>query len=260
MPDYITRKRISTLEYKAKYEPWFLARKPDSPHTLDEEFEGSRTLTDKGWSIGPGLVSTAIDPYASFNTVASYRTSLDSIRASWLMVQSTNDGTIVYPVHRSLTVPTNLLVWARLSWFSRNAAAADNDNVLGIIMSASTAAGLPDPNNSVALHINETEANEYAFQFWVSNGGAFTTTERVNLLTTEHFSFEYVAMQKIGTAMHYWVAPASGNWFWLGSATYAGPTMDRVGLYVQNSSGSSPGNMICGVDFIRFRESADWLP
>jgi hypothetical protein len=234
---------------------WSLDKKPVSPNASDDEFE-SGALT--AWTTGGSQQATAIDPYATFTTATQWRYS-HTLRPSWLMIQPTADATYIVPIHKSVTVGTNFMVWARLSFNSRSSATvSNNDHGIGIGLSA-TSAGAPDFNNFVLLFLSEPNANDKAIRWSSTAASVAATTGSLSVSTTLNVDTQYVLIQKIGSTIHYWCAGPSGSWLYLGSHTNAA-TFDRVFLRVANAATTAPGNMILGIDFIRFYSGADKLP
>lgn len=240
-------------------QPWHLAKKPLIAHPYDEEFEGDLSKwTLGGTQLSP--LSTPIDPYANFTATSDWRYSLNSRRPSWLMMQPSINAAGFFPIHKQITIPTNLLVWGRFNFMSRyTATVVDGDHGIGFYLTA-TSGGVPDTNNSVQFYLNESDLNEYAIQWAKIEAGVATNVEQILTLGQERLSFDCIALQKIGSTIHFWVGNTSGQWAYLSSFTYAGATLDRVAIIVANNSSTAPGNMVMGVDFIRFVESATFLP
>lgn len=232
---------------------------PSSPHADDLEFD-SGTALPAGWSNGGTPIATAINPYTSWTTAGEWRYSVNSLRPGWLMVQPPADATGFQPIHKATTIPTNLFMWSRMTFNIRNTAApTNNDSSIGIVIGASSAGAL-DTNNFVVCYLMETDTSEYAVQASSVVAGVSTDIEYFPSTSgIDKLPFSYVAIQKLGTAYHFWAAPASGNWVWLGSLTNTA-TMDRVAIRAANASTGTPGNMIVGVDFIRFVASGTYLP
>ncbi len=246
---------IAALE--AASSGWNLAQKPITPHAYDDEFEGSLSA----WAIGGSQVATEIDPYAGFTTATEWRYSLNSKRPSWLMVQPAATGAYIDILHKAITIPTDLLVWARVTFNRRNAAVAANDCSIGFGLCASSA-GAPDGTNKVAIYFNEADASDIAAQYNVANGGADTVVEYGfgSGAGTAMVDAAYMALQKLGSNVHFWIAGAGGNWLYLGTVAYSGATMDRVFITAANATNTGPGNMILGLDFIRFSATSKLLP
>ncbi len=238
---------------------WSLATPPASPHADDCEFDEA-SIAAGGWTEGGTSVGTAINPYANFSTAANWRHSYNDRRPGWLMIQPTADATTIWPISKTVTIGANHLAWARLSYATRaSATVTGNDHSIALALTASSG-GAVDGNNYVALFLSETDTNEYAVQFQKSVAGVITTTEYIVALTAEKLSFSFVAIQKISSDFHFWVAPENGNWMWLGTLNYAGATVDRVAIQTTNANTAAPGNMVVGVDFIRHSATADFLP
>ncbi len=234
---------------------WSLARKPASPHADDDEFE-SGSLS--AWTVDGGQSGTAIDPYGNFSTAGAWRYSNHSARPSWLMLQPSADAGLIYAIHKPVTVGSSKLMWARISYNTRyTATLAANDHTFGIGLHASSA-GAPSANDHVIFYANESDSNEYAIQTSIMIGGVATDKELTMALTVERFNFSYLIMQKISTAFHFWLGTESGQLIYLPTLaqTYTGATLDRAAIRIGNGATTAPGNMVLGVDFIRFSDSA----
>ncbi len=241
---------------------WSLARKPASPHADNEEFEGTPGTIPVAWTQGGSVQATAIDPYANFNTATQWRHSTNSRRPSWLMMQPTADATQIFAIHKPVTVGTNKAVMTRLSWNSRYASTVTaNDSSIGIMFCASTA-GAPDVGNCVQFFIQETNTNEWAVKSAAAGGGTAGGKHVITNVQDGHSGFQYLLMQKISTAVHFWIAAEGGRWIYLPTCalTYSGATMDRFGVIIMNSMTSAPGNQVLGADFFRFSDAADFMP
>jgi hypothetical protein len=230
-------------------------------HADDDEFDSGTTISTS-WTVDGGRVATAIDPYANFTTAGAWRSSHNSMRKSWLMVQPTATGTYIEGLHKAVTVGSDKLVWTKLSFNRRNTSVADNDCAIGFGLAA-TSGGLPDANNRVSFYLTESDAGDLATQYNSVSGGVATTVEwgygagtAVGLLIDTC----HMAIQKIGTTIHYWLSPNGLNWVHIGTTTYTGSALDRACIFFANNSTTTPGNMIMGVDFIRFKDSATYLP
>lgn len=237
---------------------WGLDQRPASPHASDDEFEGSGSPS--GWTTGGSQQATAIDPYATFATATQWRYSHNVMRPSWLMLQPTNDNTNIFPIHKAVTVGTDFMAWARLSFCHRNSATvAGNDHSIAFGLSA-TSSSAPDGNNYVALCLNESDANEKAIQWESVVGGVATGPTELVITATLLNDAQYCLIQKISSTIHFWIAGHSGSWFWLGQVTN-GASFDRAFVRISNgTTPGAPGNMMMGIDFMRFYSGADKLP
>lgn len=240
--------------------PWSLAKKPLVAHVSDEEFEGDPSR----WTpAAGGILQDTLSPYDQFSTAGEVRYSLKH-RPSWLMFQPNAGGASVRVYHKGITVTTNFLCWGRFSWNSRyTATPAGNDHSLAIELSQ-TVNGAPSGNDNYTFYINETDLNEYAIQT-TSNiaGGVGPSVEVILALATEKFSLSHFAVQKIANTIHFYVGTDSGTWIYLPTLTmdYTGGAMpDRVGILCFNGATTTPGNMILGCDYIRFKDGASFLP
>jgi hypothetical protein len=230
-------------------------------HADDDEFDAGTTISTS-WTVDSGRVATAIDPYANFTTAGAWRSSHNSMRKSWLMIQPTSTGTYIEGLHKAVTVGSDKMVWAKLSFNRRNTSVADNDNSIGFGLAA-TSAGVPDANNRVSFYLTESDAGDLAVQYNSVSGGVATTVEwgfGAGTATGLLIDACHMVIQKIGTTIHYWVSPNGTNWIHIGTTTYTGTAMDRACIFFANNSTTTPGNMIVGIDFIRFKDSATYLP
>jgi hypothetical protein len=224
---------------------------PETPHELDDEFEGS--VIDPAWDSGVTLdYVTPMDPY---NPATGHRGNINDTNPSWLMVQ----GTAVYSKAFPGGLPTNCLIWARMRW-SRDLADINGRTNHAIWFGASSG-GLYDNSNQLAVSITEWLAGEYA-QGYYRNGGSFprwgSGTAHMN---NEGTSAEYVAIQKLGSVYHGWIIGHGGNRFYLGSVNESvlPGTLDRIGFTISGSQ-VNPGVLISGIDFFRVIESAVFVP
>lgn len=227
-------------------------------HEYDDEFNS--TVLDAAWSYTSTWSATAPDPYAAFAAGDTRRALHTERRRSWLVVQPPGDG-VGKLMHKSIVCPANFFVWARVSFSLRVGSAVNNDAGISLNLTASSA-GAPDINNEVAVTVNELDASKTTVQFQKTEGGVFTTLqEGQNIFTTINTAqpFDAMGIQKIGTTYHGWVFTSSGMAMHLGSTVFA-PTVDRLAFHFRNAAITAPGNMLIGVDFVRCKNSATYLP
>jgi hypothetical protein len=241
--------------------PWSLATAPATAHAWDVEFDSGSLPS--GWAIDTGNSVGAPDVYSTLTTADKFRHSLNTWRPSWLMFQPTNTQALIYPVGRgSLTFPSNIFVWARLSVMAKRGtvvATTNNQASLGLQLSADGTT-----TNSTRIWINETETGGFTAQFDVVNAGVITATNDLAVIGTASTQdrihhYEYVGIQKLGTTYHGWLFTDAGNPFYMGSGTMA-TSLGHAQIICSDGGTSSPGSALMGVDFIRFSETADWLP
>lgn len=230
--------------------------KPAAPHAYDDEFENA--ILDPKWVRVGGTVAfndaIAIDPYAGFAT--EHRQSLHSYRPSWLMVQPASVGYVAYtqPV---VTLGADCFMWSRCAFAMRTGSNADNDHEFGMVLCATTA-GVADLNNRVHVYVNESAAG--VAHVWAGKvvAGVYTVTQGLDLVPgtnansvwSQHFC--YLGIQKIGTTYKFAVGTTHGHWMFLTEQTHAS-TMTFLGVAGNNAATTTPGNMIMGCDFIRFK-------
>jgi hypothetical protein len=243
--------------------PTGLSAPPDVAHLMDDEFEDTTLSGD--WTVSPIVpVASAIDPYGAYTGTVGPRVEIHTDRRkSWLMCQPSASASTT-KIHKAYTVPTNVFMWARMSFNSRSATTPVNqDFTCGIAFTQTSAGPDADESNRAALYLNESDGGKAQPQAVGTEGGVteYNYDGFDNYVSLMQYSpIEYIAIHKVGSVFHYWVAPASGSWIHFGSYTTFGGTMDRVTITFQNASTASPGAPIMGIDFIRFVESATFLP
>lgn len=228
-------------------------QKPFASDARDDEFENVTPYS--GWTVIGTQSGTAIDAYASFNAAATYRTSWNSLRNGWWMMQPGYDGGLC-GLKKAITVNTNDFVYARIS----------TNHVLG--------ASMVDANSSARIALTSDAAGTHFVIIEVNSQSTPATGPRVTLandlvadvtvaLTANNSlsSIEYIGLHKVGTRFYGWVAGHDGAWNLVGSSVNAN-TMGWVWLYGTNSGApaANNGNPIVGFDFIRFKNTATDLP
>lgn len=252
-PGYAPRRRAFSLD-----------EKPAVPHAYDDEFEGS--VLDPKWTraVTAGIFNdlTAIDPYAGFLAAAGGRSSVNSYRKSWYMAQP--GATQQFRIRQTVSLPTDCFIWGRFSFnFRYNTAATDNDSIVSIQLLADTA-GSPDENNQVFMHMNDGGVNAMQAHAGRLQAGvpASTTTQDVGPQTVGTDSLCqpicYAGIQKLNTTYNFYVGMPNGNWIALASQTQTS-TLVYLTMTFGNAMTTTPGNMVLGCDFIRFR-TGRYLP
>ena len=228
-----------------------------SPNANDDEFDSA--ILNPAWSFTSTFTGTP-DPYAAF-AAGDTRMDVHTGRRSWLRLQPPGDGVDNKRLHKPIVYPANMFVWMRASMSQRIATVTNTDAGIQLMLSA-TAAGVPDVNNAVFMALNEADASEVALQFQKIDGGILTVVqEGFNCFAgvTNAQPYDSVGIQKIGTTYHGWAFTPGGHALHLGSTILA-TAIDRVAINFGNAAIASPGNMIMGVDFVRFVASGTFLP
>lgn len=234
---------------------------PMNPHPQDDEFVGGN-LDDWGvYNFTGGAPASfgfnEIDAYdTTFTSGNILRVANNTYRPSWLMMQP-HSGSQTFFVYKAYTLPTNLLMWARMRFNMNLTSIINNDNYMFLQFMTDAGGGVPGNNNRVTLFLNEPDGGTTQAQ------SQYTTTSTAGIVTTTNVvaqgqALEYVAIHKIGSTWHMWVGTNAGNWIWMTSYSL-GFTPDMVGFGTQNVSGSSPGPGVHGIDFIRFIETDNFL-
>lgn len=232
---------------------------PSSPHAQDDEFDGSSIGSE--WIVYDAIdeeeglfLEDQVDIYDNFSTGYDIRANINSpSRPSWLIMQppASNNGFYVY---KPYSVPTNLLMIARLKFNTTNAAQLSNDANYAIIISPDNGSGRPDGGDTLYLFINEQDGSDCRAQYQ-RGGSVISTSSDVDF---KGQALEYAALHKIGTTYHAWVGTYSGNWIYMGSTTESS-TMSYVGFTMNNNTTNLPGSKALCVDFVRFYETDNFL-
>lgn len=226
--------------------------RPVTPHQYDEEFDENFNRDD--WSFYNSGLKTVdwdeVDAYDTTYTGRALRVNVNSSRKSWALFQSGDTGTSYFM--KPIVAPTNLVMMSRLKFNHRHTGSGAPS--IGIVFAKDNSG--PDPTNIVTLLLNGS-TNVYATLSSLTGGeGGFGT--QTTATDEEGQALEYIALQKRGTAYDGWVGTASGNWIYLGFEG-AGYTIGWAGFYIYNSSTAAPGLAITGSDFLRFKETDNFL-
>jgi len=238
--------------------------RPSAAHAEDDEFDSGSLSGD--WAVqnltAPAVGSFsegAIDAYdTAFNSGNVLRTEHNGdAKRSWLLVQPPGSGD-VFAVFKAYTLPTNLLMWSRMTTGRKVTGSAVGDSEIGLAFMTATA-GVPTIASRVEMKLNHLTSGisrARAHYYNVSSGeiGEIDTSD----VDQQGQALEYVAIHKVGTDYHCWVGTES-NWFWMATYSGIGFTPDLVGFSVRNASVTAPGACIHGVDFIRFIETDNFL-
>lgn len=252
--------------------------KPLSPNPLDDEFEDDPldpawVYTGFGAPLGFG---TPPDPYANLGS-SGHRAATAQHRSgpggggSWLKMQldgGSGNGGIQKPLG---ALPTNQFYYARLQCNWRNQAADsvnDNKIALTVFETGQMATSIPLNGCNVCLVDTDRSGAEIESAFWGRAGSGFVdvqfTTARKNAGDSNRAWSSmsgYVAIQKLGLVYHAWLAHSEQGWMYMGNMTNgSGAAWDSIAVWGSNVGGTSPGNMIIGVDFVRVVDSAVFLP
>ena len=242
---------------------------PESPNALDMEFNTS--VVDPGWSVQaldgatPGSISAAeIDAYdTAFNSGTAVRINQNpTTRPSWMMIQAPAIiGVGRFSIYRTITLPTNLLIMARIKFNTRRADNNAEDSYAGISLHKANT-GVPEFANSIHLFLNEGDAGETLaeYRYYNPSGTGLGLYEATDT-DSQGQALEYVAIHKIGTTYYGWVGTASGNWIYMArlTASEVPYVPDLLSIKVSNTTASTIGPSIVGVDFIRFYETDKFL-
>lgn len=240
---------------------------PTSPNGDDEEF--ASTTPPAGWELynySDSVVITpsgSIDPYSALtaNDSAHLKTHTDW-RASHFAIQvsteTTNRG---YFYTKQLTVPTNRVIWARMSFFTRFAETSTTGGNFGLCF-AGVSSSHASSNDTVLMYLDGVSLGPTVLGIKTSKtvSGSFTLLNTgPNPISGVGIVWEYLAIHKIGTTYHFWSFTASGQKQYWGSTTHSG-TMSAIGFFIRDGNSTTPGNAIFSADFIRCIDSATQLP
>ncbi len=244
---YAPRKRAASLDDA-----------PSSPHAYDDEFNVGSALNVKWSRRGNWNDATAIDPYASFSSPTGGRWSHNGFRPSWLMVQpDTSSGTgNSAEIYQSVSLPSECFAWARMSFNIRYNAVVANDARVGLSFHADSSG--PDDNNRALIFLNLPGTNTVVCSAGRVQAGVSVTTTSKNVgpqsLGVDSLCQGacYIGIQKLSTTYNFFLGHPNGNWNILASQTLSA-TIAFMTLTFINASTASPGNMLVGCDFVRFK-------
>lgn len=242
-----------------------MSRRPVTADADDEEFEDGLG----GWTQGAAYDSgNAVDPYATLGLSDGFRQDINNLVPScaiWQPDRRSVSGTPVTftpMVHKAHTYATNECIWAKLmsSRKAPSSSATDNDASIGLFLSA-TSSGVPDFDNGLWIFASEVDGGAVDIQVIAYTGGVGVglSSPSTASMDSEYNGSLYVAVQKRGTAYDFWFNSTESplNWRWLceTSSAYA-TSLDRVAVCASNASTTSPGSLLVGCDFVRFRETS----
>lgn len=236
-----------------------LANPPASPDPRDEEFD-----TDlSNWALDGLSSASAINAYAQFNT-GGWRYNFNSLRPSWLMLQSPADGLSYYTIQKSVSISSGDFIWMRGHSARRGAVSStsNNEGTIGFALSATNGLGVVDTNNMISAFLVEADGATIDVQMDKVEAGIYsgTYTSGGNVSQGDPVNqFEYIGIHRQGSNYHLWVAPPSGQWRWVGVMSFT-PTVSRVSIRISNVAMTAPGNTLVGIDFLRFLASAPAPP
>jgi hypothetical protein len=232
-----------------KYLPWSMWDYPATPDARDDEFD---TAGLAGWTSLGTLSGTPIDPYVAFSTANTWRGDANTTRPSWLMVQATTGGG-VYGVAKAVTLNTNDLVWCRISSDNRTTYVANNARI-GLLLTNT----ISDPATHYAGIVWNIDAGGTNPCVASLSEGVFIASPTMNGSIGSQ-PIQGLAIHKVGTRYYFWAFTEGGTRIPVGTVINAN-ALTHVWLYCINTSSATFGNAIVGYDFIRFVNSATYLP
>lgn len=233
----------------------------------NDEFD-TDTLAS-GWAAyEPFAGAAATISYDTVNTYDTAHTTAGTVRVSlnaarrpsWMLIQAPDDGNATAPdrgyiIHKSVTLGTNAIIWARMKIGRIGATLADSS--IGICLGASSGS-LFNHDNQVAVWLNHSAAGPAAQARLDRVDAGVYASVGTSSGSGLGLGCEHVVIHKRGTVYHGWAGTNAGSWFYLGSYTHAS-TLDRVGICVLNTGVDAPGVCVSGVDFVRFIAAENFL-
>jgi hypothetical protein len=229
-------------------EPLDLLAPPINPSPYDDEFDG--VSLDSAWTRGGGPFDDVnpIDPSAAITTGLGSRSSHNSYRKSWYMVQP-QVGTATTGITKPISFASECFIWARMSFTHRVAAQTNGDGNIALSFTIGYSF-IP----RLSLFLNESDANTIQMQMDDDVTGGVALSNNVGGAGTVAVGqvVHTVGLQKLGTTYHTWGLSAAGNWLHMTSAVNAAVfTHATFSLETENST--APGNAIYGFDFFRYK-------
>lgn len=231
---------------------------PINTHVDDLEFDS--VTFPSGWTIdnSDGVIITpsgAIDPYSAFTANDSAHAPIDTdFRRSHMAFQGSTEGSLRrYAFYKTVTVPTNRVLWARFGAASRFTSTS-GDSECGI----SFYDGL---GNVVSILQLTDEPGRTQIRCTNETISTYTSVVQSGFIDAgKGYPWDYFAIHKRGTTYHFWTFTDAGQRHYWGSTTHTA-TMTRIAIYVGEFAQSTvPGNTYHMFDFIRNIDSATQLP
>ena len=244
-----------------QYNPDFilptLARKPDTAHPYDEEFDEGTTL-DAAWSayrVNPGgsspgthsPISTSSNICSRYNDSTEFRVNVNPTqRPSYLRVQPIQgDGSNM--LTRAVTVPDNFLIYMRFNWTQDHDVSNSEGNILMALSEAATG-----DNNDIRIMLNQAAGNYQSVVVFQKRAGGSPDSKINTDRNSEGSAIEYLAIHKVGTTYYGWAGTES-NWVLVGSFTSVSYNMAHLHIKFKDQLGDP--TRVYGIDFIRFLET-----
>ncbi len=223
----------------------------------DDEFDSD--VLDPSWT--PQIAGDGTNPIDPWTQRASggWRWSLNNqsnggviSRPSWFLAQPTPADNCT--LNKTVSLPTECFVWARMSFGFRNAGQTNNEMNIVLQLVDNTISG-------VYINLNEMNTNvASATSASITNGTGTELARSGNIggAPGEGQPAHVVGIQKINTTYHFWVMSSAGNWIWMNSTT-SGVTVTLARISIIALATGAPGNLIGGVDFFRIKNGR-YLP
>lgn len=227
--------------------------RPLTPHALDDEFD-STTLNPAWTTGGAGWTNGGIDPFLSSAAGNALYELHTQRRPSWLMVQPQTSPAFITKNISSIS-GGDFFTWCRVSNELRVSAVADQESA--IIFSL-----INNSLNNVNIIIGPNGANNITATFYRFVAGVVLQIGQTRNMfngTSGMQPIEGCGIQKIGTNYHGWAFTGAGAAIWLGTTNVAF-AVPSLSPQFYSSQTANPGNRISGIDFVRFKEGAVFLP
>jgi len=179
-------------------------------------------------------------------------------RPSWVVFQPEGNETYMT---KPITLATNTLLWARVATRTFDAAGVNNDTGTALVLTAD-ASGVAQHSDRIILRNMEVDTNDRVPEIAVVEGGGVVFSRELtgaNMLSNDGYPYQYLAIHKISTTYHFWIASSSGNWLWIGSHVYAGAALARWGIHsTALATDDKPGTPLGQADFVRRIDTAEF--
>ncbi len=250
-----------------QYNPDFilptLARKPDTAHPYDEEFDEGTTL-DAVWNARKvnssgvmSIITMSSDVCSRYNDSSEFRINVNPAqRPSFLRAQPIN-GDNNNGIWRAVTVPDNFLIYVRLTFDQDHSINQSPEGFTGISLHEADSGDPSIPvhgGNQVGIFMYQANINGQRVVPFMNKGvaGGSPTNRFGDDRLAEGSAIEYLALHKVGTTYYGWVGTES-NWVLISSFTGVSYNMTHFVFSFQDKLGDP--TRVYGVDFIRFLET-----
>jgi hypothetical protein len=248
-----------------------------TPGSDDEEFNYAQEIPS-AWTLG-GKRMDGGEPlnYNSAWLDGGYWSWSMTDRPGWLKIQPDRYETTVPPIYQIMKDFTAWTTdWVIYFSISRVGPATlttstDNANGTGYFYVGAPSGAVIDTNNYCYFALWDEDVGPVVslHRLCVINGVSTGVLKQSYSHTIANGvgveSWTLGAWQKVGNSLYAWIGNSSGNWSRVSATAIdvsAAAAFSRVALRLQSGAvaGTAPGNVVYGIDYVRFRRNTSNLP